>query len=77
MVKDSFDAANKIKSIPQDILDERYKFASFDVGSLFTNVPLQGSIKLSLDRVYNNKLIPTVVDAEKICALFSGRKLFV
>ena len=53
----------KKKSIPQDILDERYQFTSFDVGSLFTNVPLQRTIKSILDRVYNNKLIPTVMDA--------------
>ena len=54
MVKDSFDASKKIKSIPQDILDERYRFASFDVGSLFRNAPLQQTIKLILDRVYND-----------------------
>ena len=63
MVKDSFDAFKKIKSIPQDIPDERYRFASFDVGSLFRNAPLQQTIKLILDRVYNDKLIPTVADA--------------
>ena len=34
-------------------------FASFDVKSLFTNVPLQRTINIILDRVYNNKLIAT------------------
>ena len=32
---------------------------SFDVESLFTNVPLQQTINIILDCVYNNKLIAT------------------
>ena len=34
-------------------------FASFDVESLFTNVLLQRTINIILDRVYDNKLIAT------------------
>ena len=40
-IKDSFDGATRIKSIPQKLLDQGYRFVSFDVVSLFTNVPLQ------------------------------------
>ena len=56
-MRDSFDATNKIKSIPQDVFDNEYIFASFDVESLFTNVILQRTI--NIDRVFNSKLIAT------------------
>ena len=41
LIRDSVDAANKIKSIPPAVFDDGYIFASFDVQLLFTNVPLQ------------------------------------
>ena len=56
IIRDSFDAANKIKSVSPEVFDDGYIFASFDVESLFTNVPLQRIINIVLDRVYNNKL---------------------
>ena len=41
-LKDTFDAANKlIKAIPPALFAEGYEFISFDVESLFTNVPFQ------------------------------------
>ena len=58
-LRDSFDAAEKIKSIPDDLYDEGYRLVSFDVKSLFTNVPLNKTIKVILDRVYSQKLIST------------------
>ena len=39
-VKDSFDAANKIKAIPSELFDEGYRFVSFDITSLFSNALL-------------------------------------
>ena len=39
-LKDSFDAANKIKNVPSEMFEEGYQFVSFDIESLFTNVPL-------------------------------------
>ena len=57
IIRDCFDAANKIKSIPPKVFDDGYIFASFGVESLFTNVPLHQTINIILDRVYNNKLI--------------------
>ena len=59
IIRDSFDAANKIKSIPPEVFNDGYIFASFDMESLFTNVPLQQSINTILEQVYNNKLIAT------------------
>ena len=59
MVRDSFSAANKIKEIPKELFDEGYRFVSFDVESLFTSVPLNKTINIILDRIYNKKLLNT------------------
>ena len=58
-VKDSFDAANKIQQIPKKLFDLGYKFVSFDVISLFTNVPLTKTIDKILKRVYSENLVTT------------------
>ena len=58
-LKDSFAAAEKIKAIPPHLFEEGYQFVSFDVKSLFTNVPLNKTIQVILDRVYHKKVIPT------------------
>ena len=58
-VKDSFAAAERIKSIKPELFDNGYKFVSFDVTSLFTNVPLTKTINVILDRIYNHKLLET------------------
>ena len=58
-LKDSFDAAERIKQIPNEHLENGYVFVSFDVTSLFTNVPLKRTIDIIVDRVYNKKLIKT------------------
>ena len=56
---DSFDTANKIRLIPPEVFYERYVLVSFDVESLFTNLPLKRTIDFNLDRVYNKKMIFT------------------
>ena len=58
-LKDSFDAANKIKIVPSEMFEEGYQFVSFDVESLFTNVPLNKTINIILDRIYRQKLLKT------------------
>ena len=57
MIRNSFYATNKIKSILPKVFDDGFIFGSFALESLFTNVPLQKIIHIILDRVYNNKLI--------------------
>ena len=47
-----------IKSNPPKTFVDGYIFASFDIESLFTNVPLQRTMNINLDRVYNKTLIP-------------------
>ncbi|XP_066931458.1 uncharacterized protein [Clytia hemisphaerica] len=60
-LKDSFDAAEKIKQIPKELFDDGYVFVSFDVTSLFTNVPLSKTINIIIDRIYNKNLLQTKI----------------
>ena len=61
-VKDSFDAASRIKNINLDLINvDGYKFISFDVTSLFTNVPLDLTVDIILKRVFTEKLISTTL----------------
>ena len=60
-LRDFFHALSAIKSIPQNVFDEGYPFISFDVVSLFTNVPLKRSIDIILKRVFEDKLIDTTL----------------
>ena len=49
-----------INSIPKNLFVEGYQFVSFDVVSLFTNVPLTvKTVNIILERVYTEKLINT------------------
>ena len=58
-LKYSFDTVKKIRSILHELFDYDYQFVSFDVQSLFTDVPVKTTIYIILDRVYNKKLINT------------------
>ena len=60
-LKDSFEAAERIKAIPNHLLEDGYRFVSFDVKSLFTNVPLDKTIKIVLERVYKDNIISTTL----------------
>ena len=57
--EDSFDTASKIRDIPKELFTDGYVYASFDVTSLFTNVPLQRTINVIIDRIYNKAEIET------------------
>ena len=60
-LKDTFDAVSAIKAIPPDLFDQGYRFVSFDVESLFTNVPLKRTINIVLSRVFDDKSIDTTL----------------
>ena len=60
-VEDSFEAAKRIKAIPPELFNEGYKFISFDVTSLFTNVPLKRTANIILKRIYVDKVIPAAL----------------
>ena len=57
--KDSFDAVSQINDIPQNIFNDQFKFVSFDVKSLFTNIPLKKTVNIILHRIYNQKDLAT------------------
>lgn len=61
IIKDSFDAATRIKNIPLKLFDEGYKFTSFDAVSLFTKVPLQKTITIIFKKFYVKKVINTTI----------------
>jgi hypothetical protein len=60
-LSDSFDAVTNINNIPKHLFQEGYQFVSFDVESLFTNVPLSRTVKIILDRIYKDELIATTL----------------
>ena len=58
-LKDSFDAVNKIQNMPPPLFDNGCNYVSFDVESLFTNVPIRRTIDIILKRIYIDKVIST------------------
>ena len=51
-LRDSFDAVHRIHKIPR--LAQGFKFVSFHVTLLFTNIPLRKTVNIILDRIYKN-----------------------
>ena len=70
-LKDSFDATKRIQNIPDELFEKGYRFVSFDVKSLFTNVPLAKTIDIILNRVYDQKLIETKLKRRSLKKLIS------
>ena len=68
---DSFDAVNSIQNIPKHLFNEGYQFVSFDIQSLFTNVPLNRTIKIILDRIYDQNQIQTTLKKRTLKKLIS------
>ena len=60
-LKDSLEAVNIIQTIPQQLFSEGYSYVSFDVVSLFTNMPLDKTIRIILNRVYEEKVLVTTL----------------
>ena len=56
-MKDSFQAAQEIGKIDFSLFKKGYRLVSFDVVSLFTNVPLKRTINVILKRIYTEKLV--------------------
>ena len=53
----SFEAVDRIRSVPTELFDEGYRYFSFDVTSLFTNIPLSKTINIILHRIYKENLV--------------------
>ena len=48
-----------------------YKMVSFDIKSLFTNVPLEKTIKITSKRIYESKEINTSISKKKMKQLLT------
>ena len=55
-----------VKYIQIQKVPDGYKMVSFDVGSLFTNVPLEETIEIILKRIYINKEITTDIPKQEM-----------
>ena len=60
-IKDTFEAVSRINNLPRKLFDDGYRFVSFYVKSLFTNVPLKKTVDIILNRIYKSKLISTTL----------------
>ena len=50
-----------MQAISLELFNQRYKFISFDVTSLFTNVSLKRAVNIILKQLYADKVIPTTL----------------
>ena len=62
-LQNSFDAVNRIQNIPDNLYTDGYRFISFDVKSLFTNITLKKTVhvKIILNKIYVERIITTTL----------------
>lgn len=56
-IKDLFEAVDRASSIPTELFDEGFRHFSFDITSLFVNVPLNKTINIFLHRIQKENLV--------------------
>ena len=71
-IKHSFEAVDRILSIPIDLFDEHYRYFSFEVTSLFTNIPLNKTINIILHRIYKENLVKTNMRKSRLKKMIKG-----
>ena len=71
-IKDSFEAVDRIRSMPTELFDESYRYFFFDVTSLFTNVPLNNTINIILHRIYKENIVKTNMRKSTLKKLIKG-----
>jgi hypothetical protein len=54
IIKDTFDFVDKVSKLPNN---PNRRMVSFDVESLFTNIPTQETINIILDRAFKDNAI--------------------
>ena len=70
-LKDSLEAVNRIQDFPSSLFVNAYKYVSFDVKSLFTNVSIKKTINVILARIYNDHTISTNLKKRSLKTAFS------
>ena len=76
ILKDTFDFVNRLKATT---LSSTF-MVSFDVSSLFTNVPLQDTIDIILQRVYDDNKVATTIprdDMKSLLYLCTSKSCFL
>ena len=71
-VKDSFEGAKMIHKIPPELFDGGYQYFSFGVTSIFTNVPLNKTINIILERIYKENLANAKLRKNALKKLIKG-----
>ena len=71
-LKYSFDAPTETRNIPPQLTDDDHMFASFDMIFLFTNVPLNRTVNIVLDRAYNENFMNTNLRKRTLKKLIKG-----
>ena len=66
-----------VKSIQNTKIPNGYKMISFDVKNLFTNVPLDTTIKIILRNIYQERMLGTNIPLKKMeKLLFYAQNMF-
>ena len=61
-IKDSFTFAKTIQDLTTD--SDQTFLCSFDISSLFTNIPLEETIQICADSLYESNLTPPIMDKD-------------
>ena len=69
IIKDSFAFVDELKSLKH--LSSTSKMVSFDIVSLYTNIPLDETIKIILNHLYNDENPPPLIPKDDMIKLLS------
>ena len=78
VVKDSFSFVNELLSLPKSA--SKYNMVSFDITSLFTNIPVKEAIDIILKHIYNDERPPSKInkkDMEKLLDFATKQSHFI
>ena len=68
MIRDSFSFVKELLALPKSM--SQYKMVSFDIASLYTNVPLNETIDIILKHLYDGHLTPPTMNQDDMRELF-------
>ena len=69
MIRDSFSFVKELLALPKSM--SQYKMVSFDIASLYTNVPLDETIDIILKHLYDSDVTPPLMDRTDMKELLS------
>ncbi|CAF4389133.1 unnamed protein product [Rotaria sp. Silwood2] len=78
IVKDTFAFVNELRSLPKSA--SKYKMVSFDITSLYTNIPVNETIDIILKHLYNDERPPPTIkknDMKKLLEFVTEKSHFI